>query len=207
MRENEVKDIVDEQQSQETRGEAVHAVAGEGAPEGAGSSQPDPAAEALVEQPAQIDQLQAELKVKQDQLLRQAAEFQNYRRRTEQEKTRLIEYGRSQVVQQLLDVVDDFRRSLEAADQAAAQQENGVAYQALREGVDLVFRKLMDELGRLGVAPIDAVGHPFSEQEHEAVMQQPAPEGTPPGIVLHEVQKGYRMGDRVLRHSKVVVSA
>jgi molecular chaperone GrpE len=152
--------------------------------------------------------LQAELNETKDRLLRQVAEFQNYRRRTEQEKNMLVQAGKVQVVQQMLEIFDDFTRSLEAANQLQDQQESASpAYEKLKVGVEMVYEKFKGELGRLGVEPIEAVGKPFNENEHEALMQQPAPDNTEPGIVLEEIQKGYRMGNRVLRHSRVVVAS
>lgn len=145
-----------------------------------------------------------------DRLLRQAAEFQNYRRRTEQEKARMMEFGKAAVVQELLDVVDDFERSIEAAHSAGlGVEEKGStqAFAAFSDGVGLVYAKLRDALSRAGVEVIEAVGHPFDEHLHEALMRQPAAEGQAPGLVVGEIQKGYRMGDRVLRHAKVIVSA
>lgn len=156
----------------------------------------------------QIDSLKTELKETKDRLLRQVAEFQNYRRRTEQEKTMLFESGKAKVVQQMLEILDDFTRSVEAANQLEEQEDQQQdGFVQLKEGVVLVFEKFQNELSRLGVEPIEAKGRPFNEQEHEALMQQPAPEDTEPGTVLEEIQKGYRMGDRVLRHSRVVVAA
>jgi len=164
------------------------------------------AVDELADRAAEVESMRAELESTREQLLRKVAEFQNYRRRTDQEKTLLVEYGKSLVVQKLLDVLDDLERSLQAADKAAAAHADP-AYQALRQGVDLTYRKFVDELKRLGVQPIEAVGKPFDEQEHEALMQRSAPDGTPAGIVLDELQRGYRMADRVLRHTKVVVSS
>ena len=152
--------------------------------------------------------LEQEVASMRDRLLRQTAEFQNYRRRVEQERQADVKFGQSLVLQQLLDVYDDLRRSIEAAEDAV-QDENVDTESALRkllDGVELVFKKFSDELQRFGIEPIEAVGAEFNEYEHEAMMAQPAPEGTAPGVVLAEIQKGYRMGDRVLRHSKVVVS-
>lgn len=158
----------------------------------------------------EIATLRSELDTLRDRVMRQAAEFQNYRRRVEQEKTLSVSLGKSLVIQQILDVVDDFRRSLEAADQVAVSSESEQApdaFVALRQGVHLVFEKLQTELERLGVEEIEAVGRPFDEAEHEALMQQPVADGQEPGMVVGELQKGYRLGDRVLRHSKVIVSA
>ena len=155
----------------------------------------------------QLDALARELDRAKDQLLRQAAEFQNYRRRTERERATLLERGRSEVITPLLDVLDDFRRSLEAAAQAEEKEQGGPAHQALRAGVELVYQNFSSALERLGVERIEAVGQPFDEHLHEAMMQQPAPEGTAPGTVLDEIQRGYRLGDRILRHARVVVAS
>jgi len=153
-----------------------------------------------------IAQLEAELAQVQDKFLRTAAELQNYRRRVEQEKQQLLELGKAAALRPLLDVLDDLERSLAAVQQTEAQ-DLGAALQQFREGVALVYRKFLDELARLGVQPIEATGKPFDPALHEALLRQPAPEGVAPGIVLHEIQKGYRLGDRVLRHSRVVVAA
>lgn len=166
------------------------------------------AVDELADQATEIDDLNQQLRDAQDQLLRKAAEFQNYKRRTEEEKAALVEIGKSAVIQQFLDVLDDFDRSIEAAEQVEekASEKPGPAYYALKEGVELVYRKFKDELARLGVQPIEAVGEPFDENLHEALMQREV-EGTEPGVVIDEVQKGFLMGDRVLRHSKVIVSS
>jgi len=167
------------------------------------------AVDELADRAHEIERLKEELAASTDQVKRQAAEFQNYRRRTEQEKAQSVSLGKSLVISSLLDVVDDFYRSLEATGQAEADAEGELspAYQSLKSGVELVFQKLMSELEKLGVVPIESVGLPFDEELHEAMMQQPAAEGQEAGIVLQEIQRGYKMGDRVLRHARVIVSA
>lgn len=163
----------------------------------------------LADRAKEIEELKEELGKANDQWKRTAAEFQNYRRRTEQEKAQMVTFGKSMVVSKLLDIVDDFQRSLDATEKAEAEVDGefSPAYTSLKSGVVLVYQKLMDELTRLGVEAIVADGLPFNEEEHEALMQQPAPEGVEPGTVLGVVQQGYRMGDRVLRHAKVVVAS
>ena len=157
---------------------------------------------------ADIDAMQNELNDAKDRLLRQAAEFQNYRRRTEQEKNLYIKTGKELVVQQMLDIFDDFTRSINATKQAEEQDESlNPMYLKLREGVEMVYEKFRNELNRLGVEPIEAVGKSFNENEHEALMQQPAPEDVEPGTVIEEIQTGYRMGDKILRHSRVIVAS
>ena len=161
----------------------------------------------------EAERLRGEVKDLQDQLLRRAAEFQNYRRRTEAELGQAAARGREEVVAELLDVYDDLRRSIDAAARAAAQEEqaaegaSGPAFDALRQGVELVYRKFGGALSRMGVEAIPAVGQPFDENLHEAMLQQPAPNAeTASGTVLAEVQPGYRMGERVLRHARVIVA-
>jgi molecular chaperone GrpE len=163
----------------------------------------------LADRAHEIERLNEELSQATDQLKRQAAEFQNYRRRTEQEKALSVSLGKSLVISSLLDIVDDFERSLEATNKAEAESgdEPSPMYQSLKSGVELVHQKLTGELRKLGVEPIEAVGQPFDEELHEAMMQQPAAEGQEVGIVLTEIQRGYRMGDRILRHARVIVSS
>ena len=157
----------------------------------------------------ELARLRTELDVSREQFLRQAAEFQNYRRRTDQEKTQSVSLGKTLVVQRLLDVVDDFGRSIDAAARVGDTPDPaalGDAFSSLRLGMALVFDKLRSELQKLGVEEMDVIGQPFNEEEHEALMQQPAPDGQAPGHVIGELQKGYRMADRVIRHAKVIVS-
>jgi molecular chaperone GrpE len=158
---------------------------------------------------SELEQLRKQRDEAAERLLRQAAEFQNYRRRTEQEKAQMVLFGKSIVIQQLLDVFDDFHRSIEAAERVnhEGSQVVNTAYDSLKSGVELAYRKLMDELKKLDVEPIEAEGTRFDERFHEAVMQQPVADGEEEGIIVAEIQRGYRMGERVLRHAKVVVSS
>ena len=158
----------------------------------------------------QIARLERELGGLRDQVIRQAAEFQNYRRRTAQEKDQMMDYGKLLVVQQMLDVIDDFRRSLDAAEQVGDNPDPETlpdAFHSLHTGVAMVYGKLLGELAKLGVEQIDAVGKPFDEAEHEALMSQPVGEDEESGQVVSEIQTGYKMGDRVIRHARVVVTA
>jgi molecular chaperone GrpE len=156
-----------------------------------------------------VELLQKDLAKTTERLMRQAAEFQNYRRRTEQEKTQMVSFGKGLVIQALLDVFDDFQRSIDAAAQSKHESKTdaGVAFESLKSGVELAYQKLMDELKKMGVEPIESVGQPFDEELHEAIMQQPVPEHEEIGIIVSEVQRGFRMGEKVLRHARVVVSS
>ncbi|HRK72695.1 MAG TPA: nucleotide exchange factor GrpE [Rhodothermales bacterium] len=165
------------------------------------------AVDELAEKDQQIAVLQEELGQMKDMLTRQVADFQNYRRRMEQESSRQKQFGREEVLVGFLEVYDDFRRSMDAAEKVEAQAQSQPAFNALKSGVALIFENFGKQLSRLSVEAIPAVGHPFDENLHEALMQQPAPEGTESGIVLMELQTGYKIGDRVIRHAKVIVAA
>ena len=154
----------------------------------------------------EIEELKEERDEMNDRLLRKAADLENLRRRMDREKKRRHEAGKIAVLESMLEVVDDFERSLEAAQDLDDAEDAEAAYESLKGGVEMVFRKFQDQLQSLGVEPIEAEGKPFDEQLHEAMMRQPSDE-VEPGTVLQEVRKGYMMGDRVLRHSRVVVAA
>ena len=162
------------------------------------------AVDELADQAKQIEAVRAELDKSKEQAMRQAAEFQNYRRRSEQEKKQAVEIGKNYVITRMLDVFDDFGRSMEAIQQS---ESDDPALDALKTGIEMVYKKMQDELSRLNVHPIEAEGQPFDENEHEAMMQQPAPEGVAPGTVLQAFQTGYKRGDRVLRHARVIVAS
>lgn len=142
-----------------------------------------------------------------DRLLRTAAEFENFRRRAKRQKKRRYEAGKVDAVRGLLDVLDDFERSIDAADQMDDVEDLEAAYTSLKGGIEMIIQKFQDDLESLGVTPIEAEGEPFDESLHEAMMQQPAPDDVAPGTVLQEIRKGYRLGDRVIRHSRVIVAS
>ena len=149
---------------------------------------------------------EAEIQRLNDRLIRVTAEYDNYRRRSVADREEAVLYGRRAVLLPLLDVYDDLRRSLDAARRAAEQDVTSPSFDALNQGVELVFQKFTDALEKVGVTPIEAVGEAFDEAEHEAMMQQPGPDDAESGTVLAEIQPGYRLGDRVLRHARVIVA-
>ncbi|WP_263808047.1 nucleotide exchange factor GrpE [Salinibacter sp.] len=177
--------------------------------EGAASGLPDDV-EALTDEVEalreEVDGLKAEREELNERLLRKAAELENVRRRMDREKKRRHVAGKETVLESMLEVLDDFERSLDAAQNLDVSEDPESAYETLKGGVEMVYRKFQDQLQSLGVEPIEAEGQPFDEQLHEAMMRQPS-DDVEPGNVLQEVQKGYTMGDRVLRHSRVVVAA
>lgn len=189
---------------------ASQSTADEGAAADAPDESEDEEAERFREEIEKLNQKVEALEEERDELndrvLRKAAEFENYRRRMDREKRRRHESGMLEVIEPVLEVLDDFERSIDAAEELQETQDAEKAYESLKGGVEMVFRKFRDTLETLGVEPIEAEGQPFDEELHEAMMRQPS-EDTEPGTVLQEIRKGYRMGDRVVRHSRVVVAA
>jgi molecular chaperone GrpE len=133
-----------------------------------------------------------------DLLLRQTADFDNYRRRTERERQALEETAAFNVIHELLPLVDDLERAL----QADAGSEGAEAY---RKGVELIHRQLLDILRRRGVRPIEALGAAFDPHYHQAVAHEPA-NGRTDGEIVEEFRRGYTLGDRLLRPSMVKVA-
>ena len=134
----------------------------------------------------------------EDRVRRQMAEFDNYRKRTEREKEQRFSMGERSVIEKILPVVDNFERGL----QANPEQDKG---SALASGMEMIYKQLVKQLEDLGVKPIEAVGHEFDPNFHNAVMQVES-EDLDTGIVAQEFQKGYLYHDSVLRHSMVGVA-
>jgi len=133
-----------------------------------------------------------------DKVLRQMAEFENFRKRTDKEKAQQFELGQSNILEKLLPIVDNFERGLAAVPES---EKDG----AFADGMNKIYKQLVTELENLGVTPIEAVGKEFDPNFHNAVMQVESEEyGS--GIVAQELQKGYMFHDTVLRHSMVGVT-
>lgn len=150
----------------------------------------------------------AELAALSDRFLRQAADFQNFRKRSIEERAYSVEIGKGQIALPMVDVLDDLRRSLSASDGAEKTGAGGGdPTKALRDGVGMVFEKMVAELAKIDVVPMHVMGEQFDEQKHDALMQRTAPEGVESGTILAEIQKGYLIGEKVLRHARVIVAA
>lgn len=132
-----------------------------------------------------------------DRVKRQMAEFDNFRKRTEKEKTQMFEVGAKSVIEKILPVVDNFERGLAAVPE---EQKDD----AFVQGMEKVYKQLMTELESLEVKPIEAVGAEFDPEFHNAVMQVENEE-LESGMVAQELQKGYMYRDNVVRHSMVAV--
>ncbi|MBO5819585.1 MAG: nucleotide exchange factor GrpE [Bacteroidales bacterium] len=148
---------------------------------------------------SELDELKAKYEQLNDTYLRSRAEFENYRKRTLAEKAELIKNGGEKVLTNILGVIDDFERGLNALETA----EN---IEAVKEGMTLVYNKLQSFLKQNGVAAIDTKDQVFDTDLHEAITMIPAPDESMKGKVVDCVQKGYFLNDKVIRFAKVVVA-
>ncbi|MBO4560609.1 MAG: nucleotide exchange factor GrpE [Bacteroidaceae bacterium] len=141
---------------------------------------------------------EAEIADLKDRLLRQMAEFDNYRKRTMKEKAEIILNGSAGVVTDILPVIDDLERCI-------ANSAKSEDYTALKEGIELIYNKLMHTLEQKGLQKISPKNEPFDTDFHEAIATIPAPSDDLKGKVLDCAIDGYKLNDKVLRHAKVAV--
>lgn len=145
-----------------------------------------------------LEQAQAEAKRLKDQLLRTAADFDNFRKRTRKELVDAEQRGTDQLLKEMLPVFDNLER-------AAQHAESATEVQSLADGIRMVMKQFADTLGRLNIERVESIGKPFDPSVHEAIQQLPTDEH-PPGSVAAEVQAGYRQGQRLIRPALVVVA-
>jgi molecular chaperone GrpE len=156
--------------------------------------QPSPTLSAMEE----LEKLRSERDEFREISLRKVAELENFRRRTEQERQELIVHANTKLLQKLLPVLDDLQRAVESG-------RNSTDYKALLDGVELVFNKTLQTFQDAGVVPMPTVGEQFDTNLHEALMQMPSE--APEGQILQEAQRGFMLGNKVLRYARVIVSA
>ncbi len=143
------------------------------------------------------DAMKEKVEELEDRVKRQMAEFDNFRKRTEKEKTAMFETGARSVIEKILPVVDNFERGLASVSE---EEKDG----ALAQGMQMIYKQLMTELENLDVKPIPAVGEEFNPEFHNAVMQTESDEFES-GVIAQELQKGYTYRGSVVRHSMVAV--
>lgn len=146
------------------------------------------------EEPTEADKIQEmgeKLAKLNDKYLRLYSEYENYRKRTNQEKADLLINGSREMMKAILPVIDDFERALAATED---------------EGVQLIYNKMMKILEQKGLKAMEVKGEKFDENLHEAITRIPAPEEAQKGLVMDVVEKGYYLNDKVLRYAKVVVA-
>lgn len=145
-----------------------------------------------------IAELEAQISNYKEQILRQAAEFDNYRKRTRKEISEYILNGGEKILTALLPVLDDMER-------AEKNIENANDVEALKEGLNLIFKKLMGILESNGLKKINTDNADFNTDYHEAIAMIPAPSDEMKGKVIDCVQTGYKLNDKVIRHAKVAI--
>ena len=154
---------------------------------------PQPAAET---QNDPLEELRREKDAVQDRLLRTAAEFDNYRKRIERERRDLADHLKADILTEILPIVDNFERALQAPSADA---------ESLRKGVELIYKQMIDFLRKRGVTPIEALGADFDPNFHQAVIHETSPAHRE-GEVIEELQRGYMLGDKLLRPAMVKVA-
>lgn len=170
--------------------------AAESADQQTGVDVSDPLQELLT----QVDSLTQERSTLYDQLLRRQAEFENYRKRIERERGETYQRARAEVLLEFLPVVDNLERALSSLENSQGDAE------ALLHGVELIHRQFHDALGKFGLEPVPAVGQTFDPHVHEAVTLEPTDKHEE-NTIIEEFQRGYKMGDKLLRPAKVKVAA
>lgn len=174
----------------------------DGAAEGAANpaDRPDDASASLGSEPAGADaatRLAEEREAFRDQLLRARAEFDNFRKRMDRERLQMSARATEDAVRDFLPIVDDLERALAA--------DTGDAGSSFHQGVQMIYRQMVDILRRRGLEPIEAIGQDFDPNIHEAVAYEPA-EGRREGEIIGELRRGYRIGDRLVRPAMVRVA-
>lgn len=147
-----------------------------------------------------VRDFEAELKEKDDKYLRLYAEFENYKRRTSAERMELFKTAGQEIMLAMIPVLDDFERALKA-------METATDVNSVKEGVELVSQKFKNTLVAKGLKPMESIGEPFNADLHEAITNIPAPTEDMKDKVIDEVEKGYYLGEKVIRYAKVIVGA
>jgi len=145
---------------------------------------------------AKLIEQSKELERKSDKNIRLLAEFDNYKRRTQEERSKIFKYAGKELAIALLPILDDLHRTLESDGKGKAR--------SILEGIELIIAKLDKTLEEQGIVPFDSIGQNFDADLHEALMSEESDKGD--NIILKEFEKGYKYNDKILRHSKVVVS-
>lgn len=150
------------------------------------------------EETSPTERLQKELDESKDRYVRLSAEFDNYRKRTQREKMDLIRYGSEDVMKAMLPLIDDVERAIKHMDDVKDVN-------ALKEGVELIHLKFKEFLKTNGVQEIEALGLELDTDVHEAVTKIPAPDKKLKGKIVDVIEKGYKLNEKVIRFSKVVI--
>ncbi len=147
----------------------------------------------------ELEETRAQLEKEKKEYLFLMADFDNFRKRTTRERSELVKNAAEKVLKDLLPIVDDFERGLDAS-------KDDTEAKAIHDGMELIYNKLVKHLGDNGVKAMESTGADFNADIHEAIATIPAPDEAQKGKVIDTTQKGYTINDKVLRHAKVVVA-
>jgi len=147
----------------------------------------------------ETDELKKQLAELNDKYLRLYSEFDNYRKRTIKEKSDLIKTASEDVFKAILPIIDDFERAIKA-------NENVNEANPIKEGINLIYNKLKSNTQQKGLTAFESIGQDFNADTMEAITHIPAAEEAQKGKVIDEIEKGYKLGDKVIRYAKVVVA-
>ena len=189
LNEEHVENATHGQQSES----AVNENQGETGPETTDSSSEQPELDPM-------EQMKKDLEEEKNKYLRLYAEFENFRRRNAKERIELIGSASGDLIKEMLPVLDDFYRAIES-------NKKLDDIEAVKEGFVLLQQKLTKTLQAKGLQPIESKGEPFDAELHEAVAQVPVEKAKEKGIIIDEVEKGYKLNEKILRHPKVVVGS
>lgn len=153
----------------------------------------------LIPEESQIDSLKGEIDALKNQLLRKAAEFENYKRRTENDTSLIIKFANESLIVELLSVIDDFDRSLKVG-------KEHPDLESFYSGVELVRAKFVKILEGRGLKRMTSLGEPFDVEYHDALLLIPK-EDVKPHTIIEEIDSGYKLFDKVIRHAKVIVAS
>ncbi len=146
----------------------------------------------------ELEKALEENKILKEQMIRLAAEFDNYKKRIERERASQVDTIKAELIKELLPVIDDLERSVEIGKEKKD-------FDSLLEGISLVYKNFMKTLQAQGLKPLESVGKKFDPEKHDALMQVEV-KGQKPDMVVDEHIKGYKFKDRIIRHAKVIVS-
>jgi len=147
----------------------------------------------------EINALKEEVNQWKDKFLRKMAEFENYKKRVAEDQIQIVKYSNEKLIKELLPIIDDFERALTFS-------KDELKNNSVLQGVEMIYNKLMKVLSDYGLKKIDALNQPFDFHYHEALLQVPK-DGVEPLTIIEEVEKGYLLNDKVIRHSKVIVAS
>jgi molecular chaperone GrpE len=176
---------------------------GEGSPADSAVSGGGPEVAELVATRAELKRLEAEVKELKEAVARRQADFENYRKRVERERTETYNRAVADIAAKLLPVLDNLKRALET--EASVEATETDEFRHFLSGVDLIYKQLNGVLDALGVKPILAEGEQFNPHLHEAVVTEPT-DDYEPDTVMQEIVRGYRLGDKLIRPSLVKVA-